>query len=212
VQKANDELSQAELAMKKTQEQTGIIQLDSQSKAMIETLSALHAQVAAKQAQVQAMRSFATPENPDLVRSENELAAMRSELARMEAGQGGTSLADVNLRKVPEKALEYVRRLRDLKYRESVLDALVRQYEIARIDEAKDAAIIQVLDKAVPPEVRSSPKRTLIVGTSAFIAFFFAVALVLLVERGGGDPRFAAQLEPLKSRLLAPKRSRSAAI
>jgi tyrosine-protein kinase Etk/Wzc len=203
VQRANDELSQAELAMKKTQEQTGIIQLDSQSKAMIEALTALHAQVAAKGAQVQAVRSFATPENPDLIRLESELAAMRSELARMEAGQGGTSLADVNMRKVPEKALEYVRRLRDLKYREAVLEALFKQYELARIDEAKDAAIIQVLDKAVPPEVRSWPKRSLIVLTAALLALFFAVVIVLVSERLKADPLLSARLQLLRSRLLA---------
>lgn len=203
VQKADEELSQAELAMKKTQEQTGILQLDNQSKAMIEALTTLHAQVAAKGAQVQAMRSFATPENPDLVRSESELAAMRSELARMEGGQGGTSLADVNLRKFPEKGLEYVRRLRDLKYREAVLEALFKQYEIARIDEAKDAAIIQVLDKGVPPEVRSWPKRSLIVLTAALLALFFAVVIVLLAERLKADPLLSARLHLLKSRLLA---------
>jgi capsule polysaccharide export protein KpsE/RkpR len=210
VQSAGDDLSKAELAMKKTQEQTGILMLEPQSKAMIDGVTALHAQVVVREAQVQAMKSFATPENPDLIRAQSELAAIKSELTRMEAGQVGTSVADMNLRKIPEKGLEYVRSLRELKYREAVLEALIKQYEIARIDEAKDSAIIQVLDKALPPEIRSSPKRTLIVATTAFLAFFFAVMFALLMERGRHDRRYAERVELLKARLLAPLRSRAA--
>ena len=162
VQKAMDDLSRAEEGMKKTQEQTGIIMLEPQSRAMLEGIASLHAQVAVKEAQVQAMRSFATDENPDLKRAESELGAMRSELARLEAGKVGDSIADIDLRKVPEKGLAYVRALRELKYREAVYEAMTKQYEIARVDEAKDSAIIQVLDQAVAPEIRTSPKRALL--------------------------------------------------
>jgi tyrosine-protein kinase Etk/Wzc len=187
--------------LKKTQETTGIIQLDNQSKAMIESLTTLHAQVGAKEAQVESMRAYATPENPDLVRAQHELAALRGELTRIEAGQGGTSLSDVAVRKVPEAALEYVRRLREVKYRETLLDLLTRQYEMARIDEAKDAAIVQVLDKAEVPEMRSSPHRTTLVLTAFFLAFSFAVVVAFLLEsfqRMKVDPQFVARVQLLR--------------
>jgi uncharacterized protein involved in exopolysaccharide biosynthesis len=210
VQKAMDDLSKAELGMKKTQEETGIIMLEPQSRAMLEGITALHAQVAVKEAQVQAMRSFATDENPDLKRAESELAAMRSELSRLEAGKVGDSIADIDLRKVPEKGLAYVRALRELKYREAVYEAMTKQFEIARVDEAKDSAIIQVLDKAVAPEIRTSPKRALIVGSATFVGLFFAIGIALLIERGRQQRHYAARMEILKARLLAPLRSRSA--
>jgi tyrosine-protein kinase Etk/Wzc len=201
--KAGDELAQAEVAMKQTQERTGFIQLDSQARSMIESLTALHARVASQEAQVEAMRSFATPENPDLIRAQNELAALRTELGRIEAGVGGTSPIDVSLRKVPEAGLEYVRRLRDLKYAETLFELLKKQYEIARIDEAKDAALIQVLDPAEVPEIRSSPKRALIVLTVAIVALLIAVLIAFLVERAKQDPMSTARLQMLKSRLFA---------
>ncbi|HEY1939981.1 MAG TPA: Wzz/FepE/Etk N-terminal domain-containing protein [Candidatus Angelobacter sp.] len=201
VQTASDELSNAEEGLKKTQETTGIIQLDNQSKAMIESLTTLHAQVAAKEAELQAMRSYAAPENPDLVRTQNELAAMRGELSRIEAGQAGTSLSDVAVRKVPEAALEYVRSLREVKYRETLLELLTKQYEVARIDEAKDAAIVQVLDKAEPPEMRSWPHRTTLVLTAFFVAFSLAVMIAFLLEgfqRTKADPQFSARVQLLR--------------
>lgn len=201
VKSASDELANAEQALRKTQETTGIIQLDNQSKAMIESLTTLHAQVAGKEVQVQAMRAYATPENPDLVRAQNELAAMRGELSRIEAGQGGTSLSDVAVRKLPGAALEYVRRLREVKYRETLLDLLTRQYEMARIDEAKDAAIVQVLDRAEPPELRSWPHRTSLVLTAFFLACTLAVMIAFLLEsfqRMKADPQFVARVRLLK--------------
>ncbi len=212
VQQATDDLSRAEEAMKKTQERTGILLLEPQSRAMLEGLADLHAQIAVKEAQVQAMRSFATEENPDLKRAQSELAAMKSELSRLESGQVGSSssMADINMRKIPEKGLEYVRAYREVKYREAVYEAMTKQYEIARVDEAKDAAMIQVLDKAVPPEIRTSPKRALIVASAMFIGFFFATAIALLIERGRHDRRFAERMDLFKARLLAPWRSRAA--
>jgi uncharacterized protein involved in exopolysaccharide biosynthesis len=201
VQTASDELANAEQGLKKTQETTGIIQLDSQSKAMIESLTTLHAQVAAKEAEVQAMTAYAAPENPDLVRAQHELAAMRGEMSRIETGQGGTSLSDVAVRKVPEAALEYVRSLREVKYRETLLELLTKQYEVARIDEAKDAAIVQVLDKAEPPEMRSWPHRTTLVLTAFFVAFSLAVMIAFFLEgfqRVKTDPQFAARVQLLR--------------
>lgn len=204
VQAASDGLANAELALKKMQETTGIIQLDNQSKAMIESLTALHAQIGAKEAQIQAMRAYAASENPDLVRAQHELAALHGQLSQIEAGQGGTSLSDVAVRKVPEATLEYVRHLREVKYRETLLELLTRQYEVARIDEAKDAAIVQVLDKAEAPEMRSSPHRTTLVLTAFFLAFFLAVVIAFTLEnlqRIKADPFFVARMQLLQSYL-----------
>lgn len=208
VQSASDELASAEQALKKTQETTGIIQLDSQAKAMIDSLTTLHAQLAAKEAQIQAMRSYATAENPDLIRLQQETAALRSELTRMEKGQGGTSLTDVSVKDVPEAGMEYLRRLREVKYREALLDLLTRQYEAARIDEAKDAAIVQVLDRAEPPEYRSSPHRTAMVLTVAFLALLLAVLLTFLIEsfkKLKSDPEFAVRMQLLRSIITAKR-------
>lgn len=202
---AGDNLSQAELAMKQTQEKTGLLMLEPQAQAMLEGLAGLQAQIAVQEAEVQSMRSFATDENPDLKRAESQLAAMKAELSRMQSGKVGSSMADMDMRKIPEKGLEYVRALRELKYREAVYEAMTKQLEIARVDEAKDAAVIQFLDKALPPELRSSPKRALIVLTVALLAFFLALAIALVTERIKADPLLGARLHLLRARLLSAR-------
>jgi hypothetical protein len=109
---ASDELANAEVALKQTQEKTGLILLDSQSRAMIESLASLRARVAAQEVFVQQIRTFAAPENPELIREEKALEALREQLSRLEGGQGKRLFADVPIENVPTAGLEYVRKYR----------------------------------------------------------------------------------------------------
>jgi tyrosine-protein kinase Etk/Wzc len=204
VKAANDELATAESQLKQTEETTGIIQLDSQARVMLEAYADLRGQVAAKQVEIQAMRSFATAENPDLIRAQQELAALQTQLSRFERGQGTRSPTDLALEKVPGAGLEYVRKFREVKYRETLFELLAKQYEAARIDEARDASVIQVMDKAVPPEKRSWPKRGLFVLAVTLFALLLGILLAYATEslkRTKEDPQFAAKWHLLKAYL-----------
>jgi uncharacterized protein involved in exopolysaccharide biosynthesis len=102
--------------------------------------------------------------------------------------------------KVPEAGLEYVRKLRDVKYYETIFDILARQFEIAKLDEAKQGALIQVVDSAVPPDRRSSPKRAIIVIVATMLGFFVAVAIALVrasLQHLKSDPATSARLSRL---------------
>jgi tyrosine-protein kinase Etk/Wzc len=201
---ASDDLATAELALKQTQEKTGLILLDPQSKAMIEGIASLRARISAQEILVQSMRSFATSENPDLVLAERQLAAMKSQLNQMEHGQVRDSVTDLPIENVPTAGLEYVRKLREVKYREALFELLAKQYEVAKIDEARDALIVQALDKAVSPERKSGPHRGLIVISLTMLAFLVAILAAYLMEaltQAKEDPQFAARLERFRSHL-----------
>lgn len=199
---ANQQLTVAEQSFKQTEEKTGIIQIDSQAKVMLESYGELRAAVTAKEVEVQAMRqSFASPDNPDLVRVQHELEALKTQLAHYEQGQGGLPITDIALEKVPARALEYIQKYREVKYRESLLELMLKQYELARIDESKDYSLIQVLDPGQPPERRSWPKRTAIVLASTILGSILALVAALFLEkmqRAREDPQFAAQLQLFK--------------
>jgi uncharacterized protein involved in exopolysaccharide biosynthesis len=68
--------------------------------------------------------------------------------------------------RMPSVGMEYLRKLRDVKYNETLYTLLAKQYELARLDEARDAVVIQVIDKAVQPERKVKPKRAIIVAMS----------------------------------------------
>jgi uncharacterized protein involved in exopolysaccharide biosynthesis len=175
-----DNLAQAEEKLRQTEQETGLIQLDSQARALIESAASLRAQIAAKEVQIQAMETYATGENAQYIESEKELEGLRAQLAKL-GGPGENSDAGllVPKGKVPEVGLEYIRRLRDVKYYETIFEIIARQFEAAKLDEAKQGALIQVVDAAVPPDKRSFPKRGIIVVVSTFIGFLVGILVAL---------------------------------
>ena len=184
LQEAKDNLSVAEEAMRATQQSTGVLQIDSQARSLIESAAILRGQVVAKQVQIQSMRSFAAEDNPRLVLAKQELAALQTQLDRL-AGSKPDAGSDIILSKgrVTGSGIEYVRRLRDLKYHETVFELLAKQFEVAKLDEAREGSIIQVVDTAVAPDKRSSPHRLLIVVSVTILAFFLAAFWVVLHDR-----------------------------
>ena len=194
---AKQSLGDAEIAMKQLQENTGIIQLDAQAGAFVQAGSQIKAQIAMKEVELGAMRTFATGNNPDYIRIQQTLAGLRAQLAKVDAGS-------VTSGKVPEKGLEYMRKARDLKYYETIYELLAKQFEMAKLDEAKESSVIQVLDKAVTPEQKSKPKRSQMVLIAALATGFLAILWAFITEamqNAKKDTESQAQLQNLKDHL-----------
>ncbi len=215
LEQAKDNLANAEEAMKQTEQKTGVIQLDSQARALIESAASLRAQVAGKEVQIQGMRTYATGENSQMVQAQQELDSMRAQLAKLGGSEDSASGGLIVPKgQVPEASLEYVRKLRDVKYNETIFDILARQFEVAKLDEAKQGALIQVVDPAVPPDRRSFPKRGLIVVGATAVGFFiglFAALLQIGFRRLKRDPEASHKLGILRRYLSisSPKFMRS---
>ncbi len=179
-----DVLSTAELALKSTQERTGLIQPEAQGKAIIEVVAQTRAQIAIHDVAVRTMSSFSTDQNPELVREKEQLAGLRAQLTKLERASGlGNGNIQVPTGKVPQAALEYGRALRNLKYHETLFEFLSKQLEAARIDEAKNSVLVQVVDLAVEPERRSGPMRTIPVALLTALTFVAASCWVVCRER-----------------------------
>jgi tyrosine-protein kinase Etk/Wzc len=210
LKKAKNELANAEGELKKFTQDAGLVNPQGQVGLTVAAAAALRAQIAAKEIQLTAMRTFATPSNPDVLRSNQELAGLRSELQKLEktSVRSGEGDVYVPMGKAPEVAMEYVRKFRDMRYYETLYEILAKQYEIARIDEAKDATLIQVLDVAVEPEKKSWPKRWLIVllvGALTSLAVCSAIYLLETMKKSGRDTGTSSKLTEL-ARLLRLRR------
>jgi tyrosine-protein kinase Etk/Wzc len=212
LKQAKDALVSAELAFQQVEQQKGLVQLDAQAKAMIEGLAAVRAQVAAKQVEVQALLSYSTERNPDVQLAERELASLQAEETRMEQHSPSPGIAGLGLENVPAAGLDYLRAAHELAYRQALFDTLMKQYDAARLDEAKDAAIIQVVEPAIEPDRRSSPKRALIIALSAIVGFFAGCLLVLAPwwkELLRFDPIATRRLEELRRAFMGRKSASS---
>lgn len=198
LENAKDQLADAEQALKATELQTGVIEVNSQARALIESVANLRAQIAAREMIIQGMQTYAAGQNDQLVRAKQELSSLQAQLAELGGDQATADGLIVPKGKIPGAALEYVRRLRDVKYYETIFEVLARQFELAKLEQAKQGAPVQVVDPAVVPDKRSFPKRSLIVIGAAigglmlgiFVAFVMA-ALGRMKE----DPETALKLE-----------------
>ena len=107
--------------------------------------------------------------------------------------------------------MEYLRRYRDLKYQETVFELLAKEFEVAKLDEAREGSIIQVVDAAVPPDKKSSPHRPLIVIAVTVLSLFVGPLWVLLRERSARAfelPENRERLEAIKRRWKAKEDTR----
>jgi tyrosine-protein kinase Etk/Wzc len=203
LKKAQLDLIRVEDALREYQKATGILDAGAQATALMEAVANLRAEVAAKEVALRSARTFGTTQNPQVQRLQAELAGLRDQLARLEA-QSGTEVGLVPLKNLPDAGLEYARLLRDLKFNETLHGLLLRQYEQARMSEANEPTVIQVVDEAVVPDKRIKPKRTLMVVLATvlggFISLFGAFVLDFL-RSAKADPSRSAKVTALKEAL-----------
>lgn len=175
-----DNLANAEVRLKQALDASGVISVDVESKSMLETVGRLRAQVSVKEIELNSMRPFVTEVNPNYRRVEEELASLRGELSKLENGRPNPAASTSTT--VRPEGLANIKLLRDVKYYQMLYELLAKQYEVARLDEAKDPSVVQVLDAAVEPERRSKPKRAIIVLFSTAAAFILSCLIALLWE------------------------------
>jgi tyrosine-protein kinase Etk/Wzc len=188
LKETKDGLVAAETELRRVQEQTGVMVLDKQAEAMIAGIAQLRALIAEREVSLKVLRTSATAANPDVVRLTSEVSALRAELARVESSEASSTgrAAEIPVAKLPTVATAYVRARRELKLQETLLEAMVRQFELAKLDEAREGPLLQQVDAAVPPDYRSKPSRLILVLSSTVIALFASAAWVTV-------RRYAAQ-------------------
>ncbi len=188
----------AEQDLRRVQEKSGVIALDKQAEALIGGAALVRAQISEREVQLKVLRGSATEQNPDVIRLAAELRALRAELARMESTQGGNagSAVDMPVGRIPEAAIDFVRARRELKLQETLLEGMIRQVEMAKLDEAKEGPVLQQVDMALPPDRKSKPSRALIVLAATLFGLLASMLFVVLRGHAASmrelDPQRAA--------------------
>lgn len=197
-------LTKAELDFKSTQEKTGVIQMTAQAELTLRTIAQLRSEIVVRQLQLQQLQSIATEQNEKVSELEAGLAALHAQLSKAEKGADGSETSDYFLvaGKVPAAGLEYARKVRDLRYHEALFETLSKQYELARIEEAKAPPLLQVVDRAVPLDRKTWPPRTLLVLLAGLFSAVFVIGWALAKDawaRARVEPQNAEQLAILRT-------------
>lgn len=183
VNKAKTDLATAEASLNQMQKKSGVIQPDTQARAQMSALASLRAQIAASEVQDKVLRSYETGENPDVAHVDEQIAGMRAQLAEFErkenVGNGDIQMPTAG---APDIELEYLRRLREVKLQEALYEILVKQYDAARVDEAREGPLVQIIDRATEPDKKTFPKLGYVALGAAVLGLFVSVLLVVLLD------------------------------
>lgn len=183
LEKVKEELINAEEAMKSFQTDKRIIAMDAQAEAAIKAVTDLKGQIMAREVQLGVIRQFSTAANPDVLRIKDELRELRKQMTMVESSEGNPGIEALpSLSEAPTLGLQYIRLKRNALVQEKLFELLTQQYEMARIEEAKEDITFQVIDRAVPPEKRIKPKRKLTVMLAGVVSLFAGVFVVFFME------------------------------
>jgi uncharacterized protein involved in exopolysaccharide biosynthesis len=202
---ANQNLTKAENALRSFSEQHNVIQIDTQTRGVLEYTARLRAEIDAKEVQIQVMRQQATRFNYDMVKLETEVQGLKNKLKMAEKQYDPTCVDDVCLTtdKVPALGLEYLRLYREVKFQNALHQLYSKVVELARMDMVKDFSVVQVVDQALPPEERSNRRflPALLTGfVTGFIMIFFAFILEFW-QKAEGNEENSRRLKALRDNL-----------
>lgn len=195
IRKTEQALAAADARFRTLSAQGGLPIAEALAQSDVQTSIVLRAKITSTEVALAAAQQFTTPENPNVQHLTNQLTALREQLDKLQ--QGGTSMLSTTRR--GEAAISA---LRTLKTQEAILDVMTRQYETAKVDEAREGPILQQVDLAQVPEKKSKPRRILIVLIGAAIGLFFGIISALsrqALQKAKNDPTKRERLSFLKN-------------
>jgi tyrosine-protein kinase Etk/Wzc len=148
--------------------------LKSSPLAAVEIVARLKGVITAQEIKIGGMRGYLTESAPEVKQALVELTILRDELAKAEKDDPTLSVGRLED--------SYVERFRDYKYKETLYEMFAKQYELARVDEAREGAVIQVIDVAQTPELKTHPKKA-VIAIIATISTGFVLLLFVFVRQ-----------------------------
>jgi uncharacterized protein involved in exopolysaccharide biosynthesis len=185
-----DRLTQAQQALQASGFSQGALRAD--AKASAEGYARLRAEATAAEVRLSTLRRNLADNTPEVQQALSVLGSLRAQLGKLE------DTTDVN------GGPDYIGKFREFKYQETLFELFARQYELARVDESRESALIQVVDVAKPAEWKSRPKRALIAVASGIAALMLLTAFVVVRHawrRAQQDPATAGKVEQLRTAL-----------
>jgi len=172
ITQAKDKLLKSETDLKSTGVSGSV--LKSNPTSAVAAVASLQAGVTAQEVKLGAMRGYLAETAPEFKQAINELANLKAQLTKQEKE------TPLNSNTIAQG--DYISKYREFKYNETLFELFAKQFEIAKVDEAREGAVIQILDVAQPPERKSKPNKAMI-AIAATLVVFFALFLFVFIRQ-----------------------------
>ncbi len=177
---AKKDLNEASLALSQYSSKNTIMDPQSQGKAMVDAAAKVEGEIVAAEAELKGLQQIYSDDNTRVRTLKARLSVLQSQMKSMQGKADKSSMGSFpSITELPVLGYTYYDLYREAKIRETVYEFLTQQYELAKVQEAKELPTVRVMDPAVKPERKSAPRRSLIVGLSVFGALILAGLFVL---------------------------------
>ena len=190
--KVERDLAAAESELKDFQQKYRLVALEEQARTVVEGAARIRAEMIAAETELEVLKQFRTDRQNETIMLKTRIAELGKQLTMAETGSNGNNKAgsgdpqgdpfQFSFQNIPELSMRFGRLVREAKVQEKLFELLTSQYELAKIEEAKDVNTIQILDRAVPPDRKSGPKRVIITALTAVSVFLLAVLWAFFTE------------------------------
>ena len=205
LQKAKADLAAAEDSLKSFQIKNKAVAVTDQAKATLEGVAQLRSQLAGQEVLLATMQQQFTNESQEIKTARATIAILRGQIAQLEGSSSDGSMPGVGA--MPQLGQVYMRLMREFKIQETLVELLTKQYEMTKLNEVKDMAPFQVLQLAKVPEVKTQPKRGVVVIMAALASCFLVVLVVFMRDLGTNfDEEECKRWKELQSLIPLPRR------
>lgn len=189
--KVERDLAEAESELKDFQQKYRLVALEEQARTVVEGAARIRAEMISAETELEVLKQFRTDRQNETIMLKTRVAELGRQLAIAETGSNGNKAGNgdpqgdpfqFSFQNIPELSMQFGRLVREAKVQEKLFELLTSQYELAKIEEAKDMNTIQILDRAVPPDRKSGPKRVMITALTAVSVFILAVLWAFFTE------------------------------
>lgn len=175
VAQTKDDLARAEEALRATSEKTGVLQPEGDARSLIAYEAQLRAKIAAQSVQIDSMKVYLSDENPQVQTARRELQALESQATSLSQKMGGDA-AFSSRNTQTEASLDYLRKYREVRYQETLFELLLKNLELAKLDEAREGNIVQIVEAASPPDMKDGPHRSFFLVGGVVLGFLLSFA------------------------------------
>ena len=198
-----NDLESAQIELSDFSSKNTTVDISAQTRAVVDVGARLEGEIVAERSGLESMRQAYTDDNFHVREAQARIGVLQHELNKL-AGSSTPAPASGSaqptagelyppLRQLPRLAVRYADLYRRVKVQEAVFELLTQQYEMARIEEAKDIPVVRIIDPAGVPEKKSFPPRVILSAVLTLLAFAATSAFLLLRERwanvDSADPR-----------------------
>ncbi len=173
-----DTLDSLSLSLNEFQKKYSTISLESQTKSVIDLYTDLIAQKISTEIELEYQKNYFDIYSLTIIRLDQKLSIINEKIKELEFAEADKKVKfGLNISDIPDLSLKYAELIAELEIQKEIYEFLFPQFESAKIEEVKDLPTIELIDKAVPSGLRSSPRRARI----CIVAFIFSVFLTSLI-------------------------------